>query len=156
MGVCEPLSSSLVEEPLLPCNSFNWDATVEIGVAGTHRDSYFYLTLYTFNLQVNDHARPLCLDTAWVANTTDLSFNAFTSIFPANNPYVVPSSILKVEMHFGMPSTTRFWMYCTWIWLGSAGVVHSSGTHFWILLISESWVRFFGKVHVEFAGRFKT
>lgn len=45
MGVCEPLSACLAEEPLLPCNSFNWDATVEIGVAGTHRDSYFYLTM---------------------------------------------------------------------------------------------------------------
>lgn len=81
MGVCEPLSLSLAEEPLLPCDTFNWDATVEIGVAGTHRDSYFYLTPYTFNLKVNEHAKPLCLDTQHDASTTYLSFSTFTSIF---------------------------------------------------------------------------
>lgn len=81
MGVCEPLSCSLAEEPLLPCISFNWDAMVEIGVAGTRRDSYFYLTLHTFNFQVNDHVRPLCLDTQHESNSTYLSFNTLTSIF---------------------------------------------------------------------------
>lgn len=97
MGVCEPLSSSLAEEPLLPCNSFNWDATVEIGVAGTHRDSYFYLTLYTFNLEVNEHARLICLDTQHDSNTTYLSFNTFASIFLKNNPHILPSSIFKCQ-----------------------------------------------------------
>lgn len=75
LGVSEPLSSSLAQEPLLHCKSFNWDATVEIEVAGTHRDSYFNLILYTFNLQVNDYFRLLRL------STRHPSFNTITSVF---------------------------------------------------------------------------
>lgn len=99
IGVCEPLSSCLAEEPLLPCNSFNWDATVEIGVARTHRDSYFYLTLYTFNLQVNDHARPLCLDAQHDSNTTYLSFNTFTSIFFKITHASYPAAYLNRDIY---------------------------------------------------------
>lgn len=152
---CEPLSCSLAEEPLLPCISFNWDATVEIGVAGTHRDSYFYLTLYTFNFWVNDHARSLCLDAQLDSATTYLSFNTFTSSF-VKITLTYLAAIWNVDIHKSTCQVQQLFSTHSVVLhvVVLLGVLYLNPLNNILLLLSKSRVCF-QKATIEFIGCLK-